>query len=164
MTNYKDSAVVTATITRPDNSTPYDAYDVISTEAGSILTFNNVTKISGSNVIVINGTLMINISSIPTDMDSFRLHLYSSEPTAIADNEAFNLPSEDRANYLGFITISTPVDLGETVYIQTININKIIKLVNSSRLYGILQTVDAFTPSSGDVLTIGLGILGAIGA
>lgn len=163
MTNYKDSAVVSAEVTRPADTNIYTAGDVVSTSAGSILTFSNATKLSGSNVVIVNGTIRIDIASVPAGMDEFRLHLYSSAPTAIADNAAFNLPSADRSKYLGYISISSANDFGDTVYIQSINTNKIVKLVDCPDLYGILQVVDAYTPSSGDVFTITLGILGAIG-
>lgn len=163
MTFYRDSAIVSASITRPSNADAYTANDVISTETGSILTFSDVTKLSGSNVIVINANIRMDVSAIPSGMDNFRLHLYNASPTAIADNEAFNLIADDRSKYLGFVPIDTPIDFGNTVYVQKVNINKIVKLVDSPNLYGILQTVDAFTPSSGDVITISLGILGAIG-
>lgn len=163
MTNYKDSSVVSVELIRPADTNIYTANDVISTSAGSVLTFSNVTKLSGSNVIVINGSIRMDINAIPSGMDEFRLHLYDSAPTAIADNAAFNLPTADRSKYLGYVSISTAIDMGDTVYIQSINLNKLVKLVDCPDLYGILQVVDAYTPSSGDVLTISLGILGAIG-
>lgn len=163
MTNYKDSAIVSTTITRPSNATAYLANDVISTKAGSVLTFSNATKLSGSKIIVINANIMINVDAVPSGMDEFRLHLYSSAPTAIADNEAFNLPEDDRSKYLGFVTISTANDFGDTVYVQSVNTNKIVNLVDTTDIYGILETVDAFTPSSGDVFTVSMGILGAVG-
>ena len=163
MTNYRDSAITSTTLTRANNSTPYTANDVVSTTVGSVLTFSNATKLPGSNVIVINANIMINIDAVPSGMDGFNIHLYSSEPTAIADNEPFNLISDDRDKYLGYVSLSSPNDFGDTVYIQTVNTNKIIKLYNSPTVYGILQTIDAYTPTPEDVFKISLGILGVIG-
>jgi hypothetical protein len=163
MTNYRDSGFASTTITRPSNVNIYVDNDVISTSSGSILTFSNITKIPGSNVIIINANIMINTNTVPSGMDGFRLHFYNASPTAIADNSPFNIPEADRSKYLGFATIDTPVDFGDTVYIQKVNINKMIKLVNCPDVYGILEAVNGFTPPSGSIFTISIGVLGAIG-
>lgn len=85
-------------------------------------------------------------------MTSFRLHLYSSQPSAIADNAAWDLPSGDRAAYLGYIDLGTPIDVGSTLYVQTVGSNLTMQQVAaiSSSLYGYMVTNGGYTPGSGD--------------
>lgn len=141
-------------ITRPNNTTAYTALDVVSTETGEVLEFANI-GIIGENIIT-SGTIRIDVNAIPAGMDAgFKLHLYSTAPTAIADNSAFNLPVADRTKYLGFITLVTTTDLGDTVFIQEESLNKVIKLTGTS-IFGILQTIGAYTPTANVVKTITL--------
>lgn len=94
-------------------------------------------------------------------MTTFRLHLYNAAPTAIADGTAFDLPAGDRAKYLGYINLAAPVDLGATLWSQNDSANFNGKLADSSTtLYGILETIGAFTPSAQTVKKVTLYILG----
>ena len=138
-----------ASVTRPDNTTAYDELDVVGTDPATVLEFEGVSVSEGGFVAIMGVRLRIDAAAIPAGMATFRLHLYSSAPTAIADNDAYNLPSGDRAKYLGYITIPAPVDLGDTLQCQDDNVNLTVKLANgSTTLYGILQTVGAYTPTA----------------
>lgn len=150
-----------STQTRPNNTTAYAIGDVVGTDAATNLTFSNVSSVSGSNVIITSVNLEIDASAAPSGMSGFRLHLYNAAPTAITDNLAFNLPSADRTKYLGHITLDTPVDLGDTLWSNTLNVNIQCKLATSSTtLYGILETLTAFTPTAQCVKTITLNTVG----
>lgn len=149
---------VSDTITRPANTTAYTAGDVVSTGAGEILEFASLG--AANDIITILGArLSIAVNAVPSGCTGFRLHLYNASPTAIADNAAYNLPAGDLAKYLGYVTISTPIDLGDNIFSQDDNLNITVKLAGTS-LYGILQTIGAYTPSSGAVKTIYLNVAG----
>jgi hypothetical protein len=76
---------------------------------------------------------------------AWRLHLYTvTPPSAIADDAAFDVPSGDRASYLGYVDISQLVDLGATLYIDMPNLNKQIKLAGNS-VFGYLVNVTTLT-------------------
>lgn len=152
----------TSTITRPnDTTTAYAAGDVIGGGTTSILTFSNVLPTKGAGFIIMCAWMKIVVSAVPSGMSSFRLHLYNASPTNIADNAAFNLPSADLAKYLGYITFNTPTDLGDSLFTQSENINFKRKLASTSNtLYGILQTVWGYTPTSACVKTVGLETVG----
>jgi hypothetical protein len=144
-----------ATFTRPANTTAYAIGDVV----GSATTINNtlagIGSTTGAPFIVANAAIRIDINAIPSGMGTFRLHLYDSAPTAIADNVAFNIPSGDRAKYIGYVEISTITDMGDTLYVNSENINLFRKLATgSTTIYAMLQTLTAFTPSSADVYTV----------
>jgi hypothetical protein len=150
--------------TRPADTTAYAIGDVVgssNTGAPTVLTFTNVSVVAGSNVIITGLSLEVDVNAVPSGMGTFRLHLYDTSPTAIADNVAYNLPSADRAKYLGWLDIDTPVDLGDTLFVRMNNVNFKTKLATSSTsLYGILETRGAYTPSSGAVKVIRLNVLG----
>jgi hypothetical protein len=148
------SHTTTVTLTRPSDTTAYTALDVIGDTNGSaILTFANMSKTGGGDVIITSVELEIDVAAKPSGMDGFYLHLYNASPTAIADNAAFNFPSADRGKKLGKILIASPTDEGDTLFSDNDQINKHIKL-SSTNLYCILQTVGAYTPTSAAVKKI----------
>lgn len=141
------------TVTRPANTTAYTAGDVV----GGAITFAGIAPYGG-DILVTSTALRINVTGIPAGMTSFRLHLYTSSPTsALADNAAWDLPADDRAAYVGYIDLGSPVDVGSTLFVQADQINKQIKLAaGSSTLYGYLTTTAGYTPTSAAVKVIEL--------
>lgn len=152
----------TVTITRPSNTTAYTAGDVVGDTGGSaILTFTNAGP-SGGFVILQSVSLVFSDSSVPSGMGAFRLHLYSAAPTAIADNAVFDLVSGDRANYMGYIDLSTPLDFGSSLYTQTDYSGRLVKLAAASTtLYAELETRGAYTPVSASTVQVRLNLLEA---
>lgn len=131
------------TITRPANQTPYGAGDVV----GGALTFPTMGPSAG-RILITSTQLELDITAIPTGMTSFLLYLYNvTPPSALADNAVFDLPSGDRASFLGVVAMGTPADLGSTLYAETNIINKQLKLAGTS-LFGYLTTVGGFTPAA----------------
>lgn len=139
-----DGAITAVTITRPANVTAYGSTAVV----GGVLTIPSVGP--ANSPIMITGTrLELDISSVPSGMTSFTLHLYSSTPpSAYTNGSTWDLPSGDRASYIGNINIGVPVDLGSTLYVESNQINKLVKLVGGSTLYGYLVTNTGYTPAA----------------
>lgn len=105
-------------------------------------------------------SLEVDASALISGEAAYRLHLYNvTPPSALGDNAAFDLPSGDRASYLGYVDISTPVDLGSTLYTETNNINKQVKLAGTS-LFAYLVTIGAFTPAAQTVRKVTLHAVG----
>jgi hypothetical protein len=150
------------TITRPSDTAAYNAGDVVGDTSGSaIITFATIGPTAG-HVWITGVDLRVDLSAVPSGMTSFRLHLYSASPTAIADNAAWDLVSGDRAAYLGYVDVGSPADLVSTLFVQTDNINKKVKLASASTtLYGLLVTNGAYTPTSAATLAIRLHTEGA---
>lgn len=139
----------TASCARPNDTNAYAIGDVVGTIAASNLIFEGISKIPGGKVIINRVELEVDVASIPTGMGAFRLYLYNSAPTAIADNAAYNLPAADRAKCLGRILIDKPEDLGDTLYIQMDGVNFQCMLASgSTTLYGMLVTDAAYTPTA----------------
>lgn len=147
------------TITRPANQTPYTAGDVV----GGALTFPSMGPSAG-RIMLTSTQLELDIAAIPTGMTSFFLALYNvTPPSALADNAAWDLPSGDRASFLGIVQLGTPVDLGSTLYVEQNIINKQIKLAGTS-LFGYLVTQTGYTPAANSEVyvntlhAVGLGL------
>ena len=150
---------VSASQTRPNNVTAYDALDVVGQDAAANMVFSNVIADEGAAFVIFGARLRIDVAAIPAGMSNFRLHLYNAAPTAIVDNAAYTLPAGDRAKYLGYVEISGVLDLGDTLWIQATGVNFVGKLAaGSTSLWGILQTVSAYTPTASAVKTVTLNI------
>lgn len=152
----------TVTITRPSNTTAYTAGDVVGDTGGSaILTLSSVGP-SGGFVLIQSISLVFSDSTVPSGMGSFRIHLYSATPTAIADNAAFDLVSGERANYMGYIDLPTPQDFGSTLYTQADYPGRLVKLAAASTsLFAEIETRGAYTPVSASTVTLRVNTLEA---
>lgn len=150
-----NSATSSDSQTRPDNTTAYTAGDVVGTDGATNLEFTNVVANSGATAIITGAMLEIDVNAVPSGMNSFRLHLYTSAPTAIADNTAYNLPSGDRTKYAGWIDIDVPTDIGDTIFSRVNNVNFQVAPSTTS-LFGLLETRGAYTPSAEDVAKVTL--------
>ncbi len=137
----------TATITRAANQTVYSINDVV----GGALTIANAGA-SGGKVFITGVDIIFNIAALPAGMTSLRLYFYdATPPSAIADNGVFTFGSGDRASFLGFIDIGTPVLLGTgtgSPQVQLDNINKAMTLNASTSLFAYLVTNGAYTPAA----------------
>jgi hypothetical protein len=142
----------TSAVTRPNDTTPYDGLDVLGGTTSAPIEFTNIAPDGGGPTILLYASLLVSVGSLPTGLGQTRLHLYSSAPTGIADNAAFNLPAGDRAKYLGYITLGTPLDLGDTLFVEDDYLRKQV-IATSSSLFAIAQTITGFTPSASTVKT-----------
>lgn len=142
-------------VTRPANTTAYTAGDVVGAAAAAI-TFPNMGPSGGGEFMFTSVAFEWDVTAVPSGATTFTLHLYSvTPPSALADNAAFDLPSGDRASYLGSIFLGAPVDLGSTLYVEQHGVNKQVTLA-SSNVFGYLVTTGAYTPASAAVYRIGL--------
>lgn len=134
------------TITRPANTTPYTAGDVLGATAAAI-TFPLIGPANGGDLLITSIELEIDVTTIPAGMTTFALYFYSvTPPSALADNAAFDLAAGDRASFLGKVIIGAPVDEVSTLYYRTDNVNAHLKLASNS-VFAYLVTVGAFTPA-----------------
>lgn len=108
--------------------------------------FVGIGPASGGAVIITNARLRIDASALVSGETSYRLHLYTvTPPSALADNAVWDLPSVDRASYVGFIDLGTPVDVGSTLWVEQTGLTKQIVVPAGGSLFGYLVTNGAFT-------------------
>lgn len=146
-----------ASITRTNDTNAYTANDVIgaATGATAAIEFASIGPSAG-RIIITSVELELDITAIISGMTSFRLHLYSvTPPSALGDNAAHDVPSGDRASYLGYIELGTPVDLGSTLYVALDGLNRQRKLAGTS-LFGYLVTIGGYTPAASSVFKVTL--------
>lgn len=145
------------TLTRTNDTNVYAANDIIGAATGSTaaLTFTTMGPAT-QDVIITSAALQINVTAVVAGMTSYRLYLYNvTPPSALGDNAPFDLPAGDRASYLGYIDLGTPVDLGSTLYVESNGIQKQVKL-SSANLYGYLVTAGTWTPAASTVFVVTL--------
>ena len=151
------------TLTRTNDTNVYGANDVIGAATGSTaaLEFVNIGPSRGGEVIITKALFEIDITAVVSGMTSFRLYLYSATPpSALGDNAAWDLPAGDRATFLDYIDLGTPVDLGSTLYVQNLQINNQITVSSGGSLFGYLVTTGTWTPAANTVFKISLKSLG----
>jgi len=150
-------------LTRTNDTNLYAANDVIGAATGSTaaLTFSGIAPAAGGEVIITKALLEIDIAAVVSGMTSFRLYLYNvTPPSALGDNAAWDLPSGDRASFLDYIDLGTPVDLGSTLYVQTLQVNNQITVPSGGALFGYLVTLGTWTPAASTVFKITLKSVG----
>lgn len=143
---------VAASVTRTNDTNAYTANDVIGAATGSTaaLSFANVGR-SGGDIMITSAEIEIDAAALISGETSYNLYLYNvTPPSALGDNAAFDIPSGDRASFLGKLSLGTPVDEGSTLYLQTDGINKHVKLAGTG-LFAYLVTVGAYTPTASRV-------------
>lgn len=139
-------------VTRPSNTTTYTAGDVVGATAAAI-TFPGFVA---GEILLTSATLQIEASALIGSEGAYSLHLYNvTPPSALADNAAWDLPSGDRASYLGKIDLGTPVDLGSTLRCDADQINKQITSLGTN-LFGYLVTTIGYQPTSARVYSVAL--------
>lgn len=157
----------TVSITRPSNTTQYTAGDVIgiadsgtAANAGSAIHTLTTAGPSGGYILLQSAALIFSDSSVISGMAGFRVHLYSSSPTAILDNAVYDLVSGDRSAYIGYFDLPTPADLGSTIYTQVDSIGRQIKLGSASTsLFAQIETRGTYTPASGSTIELRLSAM-----
>ena len=153
----RDGYSSVVTLTRTADTNAYTANDVVGSSVaagGAVLTFPG-SGITNSDMMVTSVQLQINDTGVISGETSYRLYLYNATPPgAYADNTAWDLPAGDRSAFVGYVDLGTPVDLGTTLYVETSNINKQLKMGATSQLFGYLVTNGAYTPTSARVYVI----------
>lgn len=150
-------------ITRPSDTNAYSAGDVIGADTASTaaVEFKNMAPRHG-RCIVVGTEIEVDVSAVPSGMTSFTLQCYSvTPPSAYGDNVAWDLPSGDRASYLGNINLGSPVDRGSTLYVRQNGLLIPMKLGDACSIFAYLTTDGGYTPSASAVKKVRLHSLAA---
>lgn len=141
---------VTVEFTRPANSSPdYAINDVIGNAGATAIKLTGVVKKPGGSGKIVGLSLMKDNANAGT---SLRLHMYSSSPTVIADNEPFALLYANKANRIASrdLVFATEGTGSNAAYCELQDVNIPFKCnAGSTDITLVLQTKVAFTPVSG---------------
>lgn len=158
------------TFTRPANTTAYTANDVVSnsTSATTLIVITNAARVVGGSGYIVGARLTTDLKSITPRV---RLHVYNaSTPTIAVDNAAMQLrytDSSKRIRSVDMPALSTPIDATNSTQSEAslpdpTNGNPpripFICASGDRNLYILLETLDAFTPASGQGFTLTVDI------
>jgi len=149
-----------ATFARPADTTAYAALDAVSTStsAPTVITFSGMARINAGSGYITKARIM---TDQKTNTARFRLHLFHTAPTLTNDNAAFPLLWSNRENRVGKIDFSPMATEDATNSTCAESLNDAVRLsftceAANAALYGILETLDAFTPASAQNFYISL--------
>lgn len=149
-----------ATFARPADTTAYAALDTVSTSTSApvVITFSSMARINAGSGYITKARIM---TDQKTNTARYRLHLFHTAPTLTNDNAAFPLLWADRANRVGKIDFGAMTTEDATNSTCAESLNEAVRLsftceAANTALYGILETLDAFTPASGQNFYISL--------
>lgn len=149
-------------ITRPANTTPYTALDAIasSSTAPVIISFTNALATAGRTGFVMNAWIATDQAA---NTARYRLHLFTGTVTPINDNAVYTLLYANTSKRIGQIDFQAcNTEAGGSTMAQSLNttIRLGFKLPpNVTTVYGLLETLDAFTPASGQKFYLLLTIM-----
>ena len=104
---------------------------------------------TGGAILITNTRLRVDHTAVISGETSYTIQLYTvTPPSALADNAAWDLPSGDRASYVGSIALGTVVDVGSTLYVEQTGLTKQITVPAGGSLFGYLVTNSTFTPTA----------------
>jgi len=153
------TGITSAEFTRPANATAYSAMDAVSNDTATPapISFENAARVAGGSGYITKAKIFTNVS---TNNIRYRLNLYSSAPAAIADNALFTRLWTDRANLVGWIDFDgmTTEGTGSNAAVSITSSIRLPYRCAGTTLFGLLETRDAFTPTSGQQFSIELTV------
>lgn len=152
---------VSAEFTRPADTTGYSAGDIVSnsTSATTLLTLTNALRVAGGSGYIVRASLVTDKKSVTP---RFRVHLFNaSDPTVAADNANHKELYADASKRLGYFDLpamTTATDAASSDMSRAIDntLRHAVIASGSRNLYALLETLDAFTPASGEKFTLTL--------
>lgn len=151
--------ITSAEFTRPANATAYSAMDSVANDVAAPLpiSFENSARVAGGSGYVTKAKISTNVS---TNNVRYRLNLYSAAPVAVADNALFTRLWAERANLVGWIDFDgmTTEGAGSNAAVSITSSVRLPYKCAGTALFGLLETRDAFTPTSGQQFSIELTV------
>ena len=136
----------TATITRAANATIYTAFEPNFDVYGGLFELPNIGE-AGKGIFLSYFEISLNLDAVPPGMTSFRVYLYPTQPTNIADNNIWTIGSDPVLDPLGFNVSMSLVQGGGRVSGVIRDLNQEFILTSTS-LWGYLVTNGAIVPTA----------------
>ncbi len=146
---------------REANATPYAAGDVVSAAAAlavPAMVFPNAGRLLGGNGTIVAARIITNTKSV---VPRIRVHLFNDNSATVSGD---NLPYRElyadvskRCGYFDFPAMITGTDTANSDMSRAVLSNIRIPYVcaaNSQSLFAVLETLDAFTPTSGSAFSL----------
>jgi hypothetical protein len=157
----KNIKSLSAEFTRPADTTAYATNDVVSnnTSATTMLAFP-ILRDSGTSAYLMAARISTNKKSITPRI---RVHLFSdNSATVSADNAPYKTLYADTAKRIGYFDLPSMFTSADTTNSdmsgaadQTLRV-PLVAGATAGTIYAVLETLDAFTPDSGQKFTLTL--------
>lgn len=146
---------VQVTLTRPANTTPYDAGDVIANADDSHMVFADAVRPERLTGMITNAR--ITSSQNGTPKPDIELWLFRADITEAGDNAAFAVTDAEQLTRIGIIKfpVAEWIVGGANAVCEKDNIGLVFKS-NTPDIYGVLVVRNAYTPASAEQLTVEL--------
>lgn len=154
--------LVSLEFTRPGDTTAYTANDAVSdsTSASTVQQMSNFARYNGGTGYIVGARLSTDKKSITPRI---RIHMFNaSNPTVAADNAQWKDSYADLSKRLGFFDLpamTTGADAANSDMSRALDMGLRIPFVTAAgtrSIYFLLETLDAFTPASGERFTLTL--------
>lgn len=144
------TVTVTQTFIRPSDTTAYAALDVVgNTGSAAVLSFAGMSRANAGAGYITKARIETNQS---TCVARFRLHIFNTTPTPIADNSPVTRLWADVSKRIGYIDLDACATEGtgsDTASSQSVLPNIEFNCATASTtLYVVVETLDIFTPTS----------------
>ena len=157
-------ALASGSVTRPANTTAYAAGEVIGTATTDVIAIAGVARLPGGSGLVTDA-LVIDQGGAAAAV-ALEVYLFSVTPTAQADQTAFALSSTDLAGLIAIVPLNVSYvtnagagTTGSRVYTATGINTGFVCASGSEALYAVLVVRAAYTPVSGEQLTVVLKVV-----
>jgi len=147
---------------RPNDATPYSANDVVSnsTVTTTLLEFDEAGRAAGFDGYITGARISTNKKSITP---RFRVHLFdNSNPNMAADNAQFKEVYADVLHRVAYFDLPNMVTAADTANSDasrawdfTLRV-PYVTAAGETSIYAALETLDIFTPASGQLFTLSL--------
>ena len=140
----------TVSIVRPADVTAYAANDAIadSTSAPTLLEFTGCANAVGGQGYIVKTRLLTNQKTCTA---RFRLSLYHTAPSPVNDNAPKPMLYANKDKLIGHIDLdpcNTEDTSSDAAFVMSTTLIPYVCAVTGTSIYGILTTLDAFTPAS----------------
>ncbi|MFZ5676322.1 MAG: hypothetical protein ACOZAM_25460 [Pseudomonadota bacterium] len=150
-----DTVTVSVDVTRPADATAYAAGDAFanSTSAPSVNGFQLTGVARGTGKTALLTDVALIYSNAAPDVVG-ELWIFDSAVTAINDNAVFTLSDADARKLVAIVPFVINKGAGNNKVGHIGNLCHLCTCVGSDDLKFLIKVVQAFTPASGDVLTV----------
>jgi hypothetical protein len=161
------AATITASITRPADTTAYAVNDTWADSTASPttggFTLTGACRTSGADGLL-QGLAIVSSNDPATTLQG-ELWLFDSAVTAVNDNAAYALSDTDAvklvpAGVIPFTLATSQAGAGANSVYSAANLNVPYRCSGSANLRFLVKVKNAYTPASGEVLTVRAAVMG----
>lgn len=156
------TAIVSASVTRPANTTQYAAGDAVtdSTSAPTRITFASIARVNNGSGVIVAATLIDSVNA--GTKGQFELWLFDTSVTPDNDNSAFTPTDAECETLIGVIPFNVWYvgDSGSNAVAPVQGLSIPFKCTGGADdIFGLLVVRNAYTPASAEKFTVRLSVL-----